>query len=332
MRISLRSIALAIPVVSAIFVSQPAFAMYFWEMKTLTYNATLTSNGQSTSITTPSTSTTFAPLFQADQALFDAVSNQVNTQVGSTLPPMIAAGGGTLQGYSTSLTGPINIGVTPTGAINISGMTMGINFSVYNSGWLGPIKVGVTCNFSEVFTSPTVTGAFNISAGTLSALSVTLGSPAQTVNCTSDLGGVPFLGDLIAGEAQDKASQAMQQGLAKMTSFNLNTAGGVNSGFGGLASGIPGGVFVINNVDYGTLLRNNLPSIIASGGITASFYNPSPYAKVGTFGTEGHLEVDYNQIVVSLPGENLQFSLMQDAVYIGIWRCPVVNKNCGAPP
>src|SRR5438045_108722 len=117
-RPSMRSMSLVVVIALAMFASQPAVAAYQWVQQSQAIDGQLTDDVQSMDVASP---TAFAPLFQADAALFTAVSSRINTEVGNILPAMIASGGATLQGYSTALDGPITINITPAGALTLSG-------------------------------------------------------------------------------------------------------------------------------------------------------------------------------------------------------------------
>ena len=300
---------------------------YVYIFKASTYADSFTVGSQS-----KSGSFSYTPLVQANNALYSFVSTQIYNQVAATLPGMVNGGGGQLQGFSTSLTGPINVNVSSTGAITISGMTIGINFNVYGSEFEGPVKIGVTCSISETFTSPTVTGNFNTATGTLGSLSVNLATPNQGVTCTSDLDEVPFLGSYIDGQAEQQTASEVKSGFGDMTSFNFNTAGGASSGFAGWPASIPSGVYVFNGVDYGAYVNSNLPAVINAGGLSASFtqIEPDGYLTNTLSPGDGPFWITQTIFTAALPHLGISFSVQKTQQYTSTYHCNP-DTSCGQP-
>lgn len=193
--------------------------------------------------------------------VFSSFRSFLNNAVGPSLAAAVSQGGGTLQSYSTSLTGPITISVNATGLVTASGMSIGINQQIYSSAWIGPLKVGITCNISETFPNASISGTYSAASGTIGSLHFNGSStPSQSVTCSDDISGIPFLGSYVASQAQKTASQSVQQSLS--TGFSaLFTATDVNIA-------IPPATLVVSGIDVGSTMKNSFSSIVTGGGLS----------------------------------------------------------------
>lgn len=316
---------------------------YYWRYTGAYYSGTLTHAGVSKTYEngTFNNAGPFGYVLAADQAIFKAVKDDVNTEIGKVAPTLVAGAGydTTLQNYSTSVDGKMNIDISPRGSISVSGMVIHTHLQTHSSKYVSGVKVGVVCDIYVDYPNAVATGGFDLSNGLMGVLTVTPGTYSDHYYCSTDID-VPFITGIANDCANKIAGSGIAEGLAKLQSFTLYLPTGASdaAGYAGLAKGMPTGQYIINGVDYGKYVSQNLVTLISQGGVSSKFTVPvaPPDSPASPAYADDVRYIPVPAVIVTFGLADIQFEFDVTQVQKVIWVCssgPTAPRNsCGSEP
>ena len=201
--------------------------------------------------------------------------------LGSNLIPRIENGvnqliGGEFQrvpeyrSHTTQITGPMVIAIKGRNEGSLADSSISFDQLRIDSYWVKTKKnwlfsISVRCTISIIAQSPTLEGKYDIESGEFS-LGASKLNVQHAQDCSSSIGWIPLLGDIVDGFINRKAASYLENTIATYASGLPKEF--YSGDFMGLSEVLVPGRFVSQGFDYGVFVRNQLKSLLSKSDVT----------------------------------------------------------------
>jgi hypothetical protein len=222
--------------------------------------------------------------------------NAVAAQQGVTVNSVLQSGS-----ISASLVGGSGGNVQAT----LSGLSYNLFFTAQKSYSILNVNCTVTVSIANV----KVTSTYNAFTGAVTGRNATY-TPSQVTNCDNSLSWIPFVGDFINNKAQNIIGSAIQSGLngynGQVFPVSPQTA------IFGFANAIQPGAYMVNGVDAGMYIKNNLTNLLAGKSVSVFIAYPNSYYPLPYYKTPGPASISMPAFSINLAdgASSVQFDVI----------------------